>query len=194
MKPRNIFTDFIYLFLDRAGRDWEREGEKHQCVIASLTSPTRDLAQNLGMCPDWEMNWWPFGVQARTQSTEPHQSGQKILSQMYSKKSLLWATLPANFNKWMQQNPYDSPSHVSACGTDTCMSTHMQALPHGGTHVSTLTGMHTCVDTQKSVLTVLILQIFAITPPPHEASTEHTAPLSSPSLKFRGVFRLCYIV
>ena len=29
----------------------EREGEKHQCVVASHTPPTRDLACNPGMCP-----------------------------------------------------------------------------------------------------------------------------------------------
>ena len=39
--------------------------------------PTGDLAQNPGMCPDQELNWQPFGSQADTQSTEPHQPGQK---------------------------------------------------------------------------------------------------------------------
>ena len=29
----------------------EREGEKQQCVVASHTSSTRDLAQNSGMRP-----------------------------------------------------------------------------------------------------------------------------------------------
>ena len=29
------------------------------------------------MCPDWELNRWPVGLQAGTQSTEPHQPGQK---------------------------------------------------------------------------------------------------------------------
>ena len=31
---------------------------------------------NPGMCPDWELNHQPFGSQAGTQSTEPHQPGQ----------------------------------------------------------------------------------------------------------------------
>ena len=52
-----------------------REGEKHQCVIASHTPPTGDLASNPGMCPDWESNQPPFGLQVGTQSTEPHQPG-----------------------------------------------------------------------------------------------------------------------
>ena len=62
------------LLLERA-REGEREGETHQCMVASHTPPTGDLAYNLGMCPDWELNQWPFGLQAGTQSTEPHQPG-----------------------------------------------------------------------------------------------------------------------
>ena len=41
---------FIYLFLER-GREGEREGEKHQCVVASGAPPTEDLAHNPGMYP-----------------------------------------------------------------------------------------------------------------------------------------------
>ena len=74
--PTNGIILFIYLFTFRErGREEEREGEKHQCVVASCTPPTGDLAHNPGMCPDWELNWQPFGLQASTQSTEPHQPG-----------------------------------------------------------------------------------------------------------------------
>ena len=45
----NIFKYFIYLLISR---ERGREGEKHQCVIASCTSPARHLAHNPGMCPD----------------------------------------------------------------------------------------------------------------------------------------------
>ena len=38
----------------------EREGEKHQCVVASHMPTTGDLACNPGMCPDWESNQRPF--------------------------------------------------------------------------------------------------------------------------------------
>ena len=41
----------------------EREGEKHQCAVASYVASTGDLARNPGMCPDWESNWQPFGLQ-----------------------------------------------------------------------------------------------------------------------------------
>ena len=43
--------------------------------IPSHTPPTGDLAHNLGMCPSWELNQWPFDSQADAQSTEPHQPG-----------------------------------------------------------------------------------------------------------------------
>ena len=44
-----------------------------------LWAPTGDLACNPGTCPDWESNQWPFGSQAGTQSTEPHQPGPKVI-------------------------------------------------------------------------------------------------------------------
>ena len=77
MNPQNYFLKiFIYLFFRQSGREGEREGEKHQCVVASCTSPAGDLAHNPGMCPDWKTNWRPFGSQAGTQSIEPHQPWQ----------------------------------------------------------------------------------------------------------------------
>ena len=75
-----LFFNFTYLFLER-GEGREKEGEKHQCVFASRVPPTGDLACNPGMCPDWESNWRPFGLQAGTQSTEPHQPGLYNLKQ-----------------------------------------------------------------------------------------------------------------
>ena len=64
--------DCIYFLLER-GEGTEKEGEKHQCVVASCTPPTGDLARNPGMCPDKESNQQRFGSQADdTQSTEPH--------------------------------------------------------------------------------------------------------------------------
>ena len=53
----------------------EREGEKHQCVVASRTPPTGDLALIPGLCPDWELNQPPPGSQSGNQPTEPHQPG-----------------------------------------------------------------------------------------------------------------------
>ena len=58
------------------GREGEREGEKHQCVLASHVPPaTGVLARNPGLCPDWEWNLGPLGSHVSTQSTESHQPG-----------------------------------------------------------------------------------------------------------------------
>ena len=48
--------DFIYLFLERGGGK-KKEGEKHQCVIATCVPHSGNLASNPGMRPDWELNW-----------------------------------------------------------------------------------------------------------------------------------------
>ena len=70
-----LFLDCIYLFITERGREGEREGEKHQYVVASHVPPTGDLAHNPRVCPDWESNQRPFYLQAGAQSTEPHQPG-----------------------------------------------------------------------------------------------------------------------
>ena len=59
-----FFLSFLrfYLFLERRGR--EKEREKQQCVVASSAPPARDLAYNPGMCPNWESNWRPVSSQA----------------------------------------------------------------------------------------------------------------------------------
>ena len=67
----------LFIFRERV-REGEKEGEKHQCVVASHTSPTGDLACNSRMCPDWELNQQPFGFQSGAQSTAPHQPGPQI--------------------------------------------------------------------------------------------------------------------
>ena len=51
------FLKRFYLFIFRQRRrEGEREGEKHQCVVASHTPLTGNLACNPGMCPDWVLN------------------------------------------------------------------------------------------------------------------------------------------
>ena len=56
------FKDFISLFLER-GEGREKDGEKHQYVLACHVAPTGDLACNPGMGLGWESNWRPFGLQ-----------------------------------------------------------------------------------------------------------------------------------
>ena len=66
-----FFLRFIYFQTE--GKGGKKEGEKHQCVVASHKPPTGGLACNPGMCPDWELNLRSFGLQTGAQSTEPHQ-------------------------------------------------------------------------------------------------------------------------
>ena len=88
-----IFLKRFYLFIFRErGREGESKGEKHQCMVASHTSPTRDLACNPGMCPDWKLNQRLFGLQTIAQSIELHQSGLNPLilkKKQHSKKKTL---------------------------------------------------------------------------------------------------------
>ena len=75
-----LFKKRLYLFIFRQrGSEGEREGEKHQCVVASYMPPTGDLAHNPSMGPDWELNLRPFGSQAGTQSIELPQPGHNHL-------------------------------------------------------------------------------------------------------------------
>ena len=69
-----IFKKILFIFREGKGG---REREKHQCVVASRAPPSGDLACTPGVCPDWESNWQPFGLQAGTQATEPYQPEQK---------------------------------------------------------------------------------------------------------------------
>ena len=71
------FLKRFYLFVFRErGREGERKGEKHQCVVASCVTLTGDLAHHPGICPYWESNQQPFDSQAGTQSTELYQLGR----------------------------------------------------------------------------------------------------------------------
>ena len=75
LKVNFFFLRFYLLIFRERGREGERDGQKHQCVVASRAPQSGDLAHNSGMCPDWESNQQPFGSQACAQSTEPHQPG-----------------------------------------------------------------------------------------------------------------------
>ena len=76
-RAKNIFFKKILFTFRERGREGGREGEKHQCVVASCTPHAGDLACNPGMYPDWELNLQPFGSQSGAQSTEPHQLGPR---------------------------------------------------------------------------------------------------------------------
>ena len=81
----------FYLFIFRQrGRG---EGEKHRCVVVSRAPPTGDLAHNLGVYPDWELNQRPFGSHASAQSMEPHQPGpHHLFTSLYVQYGILEAS------------------------------------------------------------------------------------------------------
>ena len=60
---KSLLIDWLidWFFRER-GREGEREGGKHQSVLSPV-SP------NLGMCPDRELNRWPFALQDDTKPT-----------------------------------------------------------------------------------------------------------------------------
>ena len=60
----------FYFFLER-GEGREKERERNINVWLPLERPP------LGICPDWESNWPPFGSQPILSPTEPHQPGHK---------------------------------------------------------------------------------------------------------------------
>ena len=89
----------FYLFIFREkGKEGERGGEKHLCVVASYVPSAGDLTCNPGTCPDWQ----PFGWQASTQSTEPHQPGPNAWFLMQPD---LWDSGPP----WSMQNLEGTP-------------------------------------------------------------------------------------
>ena len=58
-----FFKNILFICRQRA-REGARERDKHQCVVVSSmpSLPTGDLARNPGTCPDWKLNWRPFGL------------------------------------------------------------------------------------------------------------------------------------
>ena len=59
--------------------------------------PTGDLACNPGMCPDWELKWWPFVSQASTQPlSHTSQGGLYLFFKKYT-QNLKDALL---YNSW----------------------------------------------------------------------------------------------
>ena len=61
-------------------------------MVASHIPCTEDLAHHPDMCPDSELNQQPFGSQAGTQSTEPHEPGP-IYAILYKELEQSWILL-----------------------------------------------------------------------------------------------------
>ena len=57
------------------GKRREKERERNIDWLPPTRPPTRGLACNPGMCPEWELNWRPFSSQDCTEPTEPYHPG-----------------------------------------------------------------------------------------------------------------------
>ena len=84
-----FFLRFYLSIFRKRGKEGEREGEKHWSVV-SHTPPSRDMAPNPGMYPNQELNRWPPGLQAGTQSTGLHQPGLKPCLKKTSEARTPW--------------------------------------------------------------------------------------------------------
>ena len=100
--PFFLFLRF-YLFIFRErGREGEREGEKHQCVVASHVVPTGDLAHTPVMRPDWESDWWPFGLQL---ALSPLSLTNQGFSTIFTELKLLFRVSWLGFRTWVLVQP-----------------------------------------------------------------------------------------
>ena len=71
----SFFKDFIYLFLETGERK-DKERERNISVWLPFICPLLETwPSTQAWALDWESNQRPFGLQASTQSTEPHQPG-----------------------------------------------------------------------------------------------------------------------
>ena len=98
---RTFKKSFTYLFLER-GEGKERGRETSMCgCLSRVPYRGHDLAHNPGVCPDWELNWRPFGLQAGAQSAESHQPGllHHILKQLFKSELAFLITDKSFFPK-----------------------------------------------------------------------------------------------
>ena len=76
----SFFFKGIYLFLEREEGRVKKMGRNIHVWLPLVCPPTGELTRIPSMCPEWELNQRPFGSQAGTQSTEPHQPGHECSS------------------------------------------------------------------------------------------------------------------
>ena len=60
----------FFFFLKREGKGRRKRGKETSMSGCLFTPCTGDLVHNPRVCPDWESNPWPFGLQACAHSTE----------------------------------------------------------------------------------------------------------------------------
>ena len=125
----------MYFFRER-GREGEREGEKHQCVVSSCVPPTGYLDHNPGLCPHCESNRQPFGSQDGTQCIEPHQPG--LICFNFLKTDL---TFRSNFRFTVKlRGKYRDFPYLPS--PDMCTASPIIRIPHQVVYLLQLTHYH----------------------------------------------------
>ena len=71
-----FFLKILFIYFLERGEGKEKERKRNINVWLLLVHPLQgNLACSPGMCPDWESNQRPLGLQAGAQSTKPYQPG-----------------------------------------------------------------------------------------------------------------------
>ena len=96
-----IFTFKKILFIYFQGK-WREGREKDRERSNTVWLPLACMCP--GTCPNWEVNRWTFGLQAGTQSTEPHQPGPYFVSNILSFKKLIKCCIQYGVSKLLKMN------------------------------------------------------------------------------------------
>ena len=83
----------LFLFLLRKDKGGRKKGRETSMCGCLSSAPYWGPDCNPGMFPDWESNQPPFGSLASSQSTDPHQPGQKCIHLNFILWSLLFVFL-----------------------------------------------------------------------------------------------------
>ena len=70
LSPLYFFNPHPRICLLILEREEERERERNVDLLPPVHDQTGDRTDNLGMCPDWELNPQPFGVQDDASSNQ----------------------------------------------------------------------------------------------------------------------------
>ena len=129
--------DFIYLFLEKV-REGEGAGGKHQCMVAFCMPPPGTWPTTQAYALDGELNRQPFGLQAGTQSTEPHQPGRNAsLSHIASTHSQS-GIFQKFVQKWCNSSGLDGSLCLFSWPWSHCLSSSLRLVFTNNSQISSI--------------------------------------------------------